>query len=168
MQSYFDEDALRRDIEAAVTKALEPHGVDMFHPLAVCAVLEVISSPLKHQISGSPLMQKVGYVGVELYAATHLPRRVEALKSPHSLIVNHLMDAIAAALAKKGPLPKERMFREALKIHLDLSGKPKAEIDRAVSENHSLKAALESALTYLQEGRVIEPCESETHWRLIA
>lgn len=166
MQRFYDYQAIWSDVSEAVSASLRSHGLEAYHPIAVCAVLEAIASPLKAQISGPALMQKVGYLGVETYLASLIARRVEVLKSPHSLIVNPMMDAIALALLKKGELPKERMFREALKVYLGLSGKPKNEIDSALQDHAHLEYAFSSALEYLQQGDVIEPCENDTQWRI--
>ena len=168
MQQFYDFDAVLEDVSAAVSDVMRRHGLEVYGPLAVCAVLEAISSPLKFQkLKGSPLMKKVGLKGMEAYLASFTARRVEVLKSPASLIVNAMMDAIALALLKKGSVPKDRLFREAVKVHLDLSGHPKNEIDEAFEKHASLLSATVSAVGYLQEGHVVQSSDNGTHWELI-
>lgn len=38
------------DVREALEQALGRHGLHTFHPIAVCAMLEVIASPLKAQV----------------------------------------------------------------------------------------------------------------------
>ena len=91
-----------------------------------------------------------------------------ATAAPPSLRAQARKASVAAALARKGPVPKERLFREALKVHLGLSGRPKSEIDEALEKHGNLDAALGSAVTYLREGDVIEETVDGTGWQLVA
>jgi hypothetical protein len=168
MKRFYDYDTIVRDVTEALRVALEPHQLDIWHPLALCAVIEAAASPLKAQVAGPLLMRKVGRDGVDVYLASRLAQRVEVLKSPSSEVVNPMMDAIVLALLKKGAIPQERLFREALKVYLGLSGRPKAEIDASLGANANLGHTLNSALNYLQEGGVVERSADGTQWQLIA
>ena len=114
MERYFDERKLQDDVHSAITQALAGHGLEPYHPLAVSTVLEAIASPLKFQLQATPLSQKVGKLGVEIYFASSLLRAVELLKSPHSLIVNPMMDVATVALfRRREPLPTAIIWQES-------------------------------------------------------
>ena len=101
MQRHYDFDAIHRDVARALETALARHGIDrLYAPLAVAAVLEAVASPLKLQQTATPLTAQMGRAGTEAYLASRLPRAVELLKSPHSRIVNPMMDAIADSVER--------------------------------------------------------------------
>jgi hypothetical protein len=167
MQRFYDFETILREVSSALEEIAQRNNLELHHPVTLCAILEAIASPLKAQkLHGSPLMQKVGLRAIEAYLASLAARKVELLKSPHSLRVNPMMDAVVMALLKKGTVPKDRLFREALKVHLPLSGRAKGEIDAAVEKHEYLEASLASALAYLQEGEVVRPSEDGTGWEL--
>lgn len=168
MEQFYDFDAMRRDVTKALEEAFAKHAIDtLYSPLAVCTVLEVMASPLKFQIAATPLTHDIGTAGVDIYLASRLPRTVELLKSPHSQIVNSMMDAIIAAIEKhKKPLPDKNLLRDALRVHLQRPGLANPGVPGALEENASLKPAFQSARAYLEEGGVITCTEDGQSWRL--
>lgn len=160
MEKYFDERGLLNDVDRALVQALAKHGLEPYHPLAVSTVLEVIASPLKFQIQATPLSRRVGKLGVETYLASRLLRAVELLKSPHSLIVNPMMDAaIVALVRRRGPIPKDEMLRDALRVHLNRPRLSESAIPKVAGNSLAMyQAALGSALSYLVEGGIA--CEA--------
>jgi hypothetical protein len=139
----------------------------VYSPLAVCCVLEAIASPLKFQITATPLTHDLGMAGVHTYMASRLPAVVELLKSPHSQIVNPMMDAITAAVHRnKGPVPDQNLFRDTLRVHLKRPRLTQAGIPKALAEDASLAPAFQSAKAYLKEGGVIV-CTDDGHaWQI--
>ena len=167
MQRYYDHEAIRDDVSAALEEVFKRHGLPSFwHPLAVSATIEVLASPLKYQLQATPLTVEVGRIGGQLYAASRLVLAVELAKSPHSQTINPMMDAIARALAKqRGPLSDELMLRNALRIHL---GRPRLSL--AVATNGDgpigwLHASYKRARGYLETAKIIEQNEDE-RWQL--
>ena len=64
MDRYYNFEAIRDDLQASVEETLRQHGLDVYHPLAVSAVLETISSPLKlNKLQGTTLTQPMGEAG---------------------------------------------------------------------------------------------------------
>lgn len=130
MKRYYDYDKLRESCVDAVNRVAQEAGLEASHPLVTFAALDAIASSLKLlKITGSPLSRLPGRLGTDAYLASILARKVEELKSPHSLTVNGVMDEIVAALAV-GKQP---------------------EVDH--------REALASATEYLIEGGVIERME---------
>lgn len=168
MTNFFDEKKLRDDVESAIAEALKKHGLEPYHPLAVSTVLEVIASPLKYQIQATPLSYKVGKLGVEIYLASRLLRAVELLKSPFSQIVNPMMDAaVMALLRRRGSLPKPKLLRDALQVHLNKPRLSERGIPEAAGTSLAMyQAALSSALGYLVEGGIVVESEDCQSWCL--
>ena len=164
-QKYYDHELMLEDVTTAIKGAFRRHGIDnIYNTLSVCMVVEAISSPLKYQINANPLTKRLGFSGVDTYLYSRLPCCVELLKSPHSVTVNPLMDAIAAALLKhKSPISDDELFRDALRIHL---GKPRLTNPVANSKHASLHPAFLSARNYLMLGLVIQHTEDGGSWRL--
>lgn len=157
MKRFHDLDALQEALSIAIADVLSRHGIgSLYAPLAVCAALRVFASPIKYQIGATPLTYGMGMTGFDAYLASKLPAAVEQIKSPYSRIVNPLMDAIAAAIARhKRPLRDKELFRNALRIHLE---KPKLTvrgIQAVLRQNGSLEPAFGSARGYLEEAKII-------------
>ena len=168
MEQFYDFDAMRRDVAQALEEAFAKHSIaTLYFPLAVCTVLEVMASPLKFQNSATPLTHEMGRAGVDVYLASRLPRAVELLKSPHSQIVNPMMDAIAAAIHRhKGPVPDQNLLRDALRVHLKRPRLTKAGVPKALRKDASLAPAFQSAKEYLEKRGVITRTEDGQSWRL--
>jgi hypothetical protein len=168
MQRHYDFDVLHRDIARALEKTLARHGIDsLYSPLAVAAVLEAVASPLKLQQTATPLTGRMGRAGTEAYLASRLPRAVELLKSPHSRIVNPMMDAIAAAIhRRRAPAPDAVLRRDALRILLARPRLSDRGAERALADDASLAPAFLSARSYLEEGSLIARTEDGAAWRL--
>jgi hypothetical protein len=166
LERYFDDRKLLEDVNSAITKALAEHGLEPYHPLAVATVLEAVASPLKFQLQATPLSHKVGKLGVEIYFASRVLRAVELLKSPHSQIVNPMMDAATLALLRRRqPLPKSEMLRDALRVHLNKPRLSERGIPKAAGNSLNMyQAALGSALTYLVEGEIVSESEDGQKW----
>lgn len=166
MKRYFDEMKLQDDVDSAITKALAEHGLDPYHPLAVATVLVAISSPLKFMLQATSLSHKVGKFGFETYSASRVLRAVELLKSPHSLIVNPMMDAATVALLRRRePVPKTEMLRDTLRVHLNRPRLSERGIPKAAGNSlYMYQAALSSALTYLVEGEIVSESEDGQNW----
>lgn len=68
-------------------------------------------------VTATTLTNDLGKAGEQAYLASRLPAVVELLKSPHSQIVNPMMDAIAAAVRQhKGPVPDQNLLRDTLTL----------------------------------------------------
>lgn len=163
MERYYDGDRLVDDVSRALQEALGKHGVELYSLLGVTTALEAIASPLKfHNLQGIA-GHEMGKLGQLAYYASHIPRRVALLQSPHSLTVNPLMESIVVALKRtKVPLDADALRLASYRVML---GKPRATIKSAEKGNSSLSPAFSSALEYLVEGNVI--CQTETGtWQL--
>jgi len=167
VRRYYDYEALLTDLQASIESTLEKHDLQGFHPLVVCALLEIVASPLKfHKWQGTPLTRPVGEAGLETYLRSRLACEVEQLKSPHSVIVNPLMDAVAAAIKKRSSLPPDELLRDVLRVYL---GKPRlthAGVPTELAKDSSIEPAIQSALAYLQEGQVIGKADDGNAWEL--
>ncbi|WP_030539562.1 hypothetical protein [Sphingobium sp. DC-2] len=163
MERYYDGDRLVEDVSRALQEVLGKHGVELYSLLGVTTALEAIASPLKfHHLQGIA-GHEMGKLGQLAYYASHIPRRVALLQSPHSLTVNPLMESIVVALKRtKVPLDADALRLAAYRVML---GKPRATIKSAEKGNSSLSPAFSSALEYLAEGNVI--CQTEAGaWQL--
>lgn len=152
MQRHFDGQRMTEDVRAAVEVALAQHGVQVFSLLGVTTILEAMASPMKAQWSGI-LGRRIATLGVDTYLASTVARRVALLQSPHSVIVNPLMESIAEALQRaKEPLTDEVLRLAAYRIFLS---RPRVTVAGAERQAPSLRAAYASARQYLVEGQVI-------------
>jgi len=173
MQRHYDFDTLVNELSEAIEPVLNKHKIPSIdHPLAVCALLEVQSSPLKQQKLSNGLLQRAGMLGVEAYLASFLGRMVELLKSPHSQTVNPVMESIVLALVRaKEPVPDFYLLRNTLRELLNQPSLDARGMSDALKDNSSLEPAFGSAKEYLLAGGIVanEVVESEgTYWRLAA
>lgn len=168
MQRYYDGPKLISDLQRAVEQVLTEHGLgSTYGLLPVCAMLEVMASPLKHLIAVSPLTRRMGELGVEIYYRSHLPMRVALAQSPHSMVVNPMMEAMAAAVARHtAPLPDELLLRDTLRVFLDRPRLTVKGVPKALTADPSLLPAFGSAKQYLQEAEIIQPTPDGRSWAL--
>lgn len=182
MERRDDFEAVCADVGNAINEALARHNLDPFDALAVCAVVEAMASPFKlHRLRGTRLTREVGRFGQTAYNASLLARSIEEIKSPHSLVVNPMMDAIAGALAKRGSivdaeLPRETVeFLKDLPAYADWQATEEAEdLVRRISgppfqtarQHLAEGGAFASALRYLEEAEIVSFSEEDGSWRL--
>ncbi|HEV2596444.1 MAG TPA: hypothetical protein VGU01_14730 [Sphingomicrobium sp.] len=163
MYRYEGLDDLVANMTDAVAVVAAKHGLEVWDALTLCAVIESISSPLKlHKLKGSLLSRPMGEFGIKTYYASLIARAVEQIKSPHSLVVNPMMEAIIAALANEsGPMPEAALAAQAqrlLALHCDGSEEKPQEV--------SPTPAFHSPLRYLSEAGLIERSEPHSSWQL--
>jgi hypothetical protein len=163
MRRYYDGDKLVVDVSRAIEDALARHDLEPYSLLGVTAVLEAIASPLKlHHLQGIA-GREMGRLGQQAYDASHAARRVALLQSPHSQIVNPMMESIVVALQRaKAPLDQEALRLASYSITL---GKPRVSIKSAEKQDSSLSPAFSSALEHLAEGNLIFRTETGA-WQL--
>lgn len=168
MRRFYDEQKIIDDVNQALQQALSPHGLNTYSLLGLCAVMEVIGSPFKLQLTQGKIGRPMGLLGLRAYYASRLARAVAALQSPHSIVVNQLMECMALALAKTTkPLPEQDLERDTLRIFLNKPRLTLAGMPKARKHDSSFEPAFQSARGYLLDGEVIEQ-ESETgHWQLV-
>lgn len=168
MQSFYDHDKIVTDVRQAVLGALEANGVaDAYNALAVGALLEAFASEIKYQTIGSPLTHDVGILGLRAYEQSRLAMRVAVAQSPQSLIVNPLMEAVAAALARsRKPMGEATLRRKAVAIHLRRPKLSAADLRLACIEDASLEPALGSALHHLHEAGIIRRNPDKGTWEI--
>lgn len=156
MERYHAFDEVRDDMSSAIEAIAQRHGIDTAHPIAMMAVLEAIASPLKlHKLNGTPLTRAVGMAGSDAYEASLLARRVEEIKSPASLVVNPMMDSIAAALSGGAQLSRSSLLVEACRVFMeDDSSEPLVGVT-AMANDPRTQAAFGSALGYLSETEIV-------------
>lgn len=162
MERHYDGEKLLQDVSRALDEAFGRHGLQKWDLLAVTTVLEAVSSPIKLQIQRIA-GHELGVKGVDAYIASTIARRVALLQSPHSLVVNPVMESIVVALTRaKTPMEEEALRLAAYGVFLS---KPRATIRSAQKENSSLSPAFSSVRDYLAEGRIISKTEQGL-WRL--
>lgn len=167
MQQFEKYAEMVEDVTRAINAAVTPYGLHTYSPLAVYAVLDAIASPLKSLAPKGPLAWDVCEKGWQTYHASRLAAAVERLKSPSSLIVNPVMDAIVVALAHYGkPMPVDLLFRNTLRVFLARPRLTFAGVPAALRANSSLDPAFRSARGYLVRGHVIALNEAGTAWSL--
>ncbi len=166
MQRFHDGERIVADLHDGITRVLQAHGIsDTYDILAVAAVLQAIGSELKFQIGANPnpLAPKLGGTGWEALMASRLPMQVALLQSPHSLIVNPMMEAVAAALRDRGkPTSEAVLLRRSVAIQRERENRQGGE----VSGGPTLASAFRSALAYLAEGGVIRRAGPGGPWEL--
>ena len=182
MERRDDFDAVCADVGNAISEALARHNLDPFDALALCAVVEAMASPFKlHHLRGTRLTREVGRFGQKAYNASCLARSIEEIKSPDSLVVNPMMDAIAGALADKGSIADAELPARTVEFLEDL---PKYADWEAIEEAESLVSripgppfqsarqhlteggAFGSALRYLEEAGIVRFSKEESNWCL--
>lgn len=156
------------DIAQAIGVAVSRHGFGhQFHPLVVYAVLNTVGSPLKSLIAQGPLARSVGMKGIETFYASRIAAAVEVLKSPSSLIVNPMMDAIAFAILKNSGLTANNLLlRNTLRVLLNRPRLSNAGLPAALRKDSSLEPAFHSALGYLEQGSVIARAADGAAWTI--
>ena len=159
---------MSEEIARAVNLAVSKYGFGHHNePLVVYALMDFMGSPLKSLLSKGPLARDVGMKGFDAFMASRIAAAVEVLKSPSSLIVNPMMDAIAAAVARHdGPTPDNLLFRNTLRVFLQRPRLSLAGVPAALRKNGSLQSAFGSACGYLQQGGVIARISDGTAWEL--
>lgn len=169
MQIYFDVEAINRDVKNAIEGALARHKIDgIYSSIAVCAVLNSISSPLKKIQSDGRLASVVGRAGTDAYICSVLLQALERIRNPASLIVSPVMECIAVALSlSNSGLPEEDLMRAALKIYLGKKRFSKTELSEHLGQNSSYRHAFRSATTYLVESGIVEKTEDPLNLRLV-
>ncbi len=166
MKRYYDFEAISEGLKAAIQAELCRHGIhNLFHPLAVCGLLEAAGSPLKMMLTGSALSAEIGEAGLKLLELTRILARVETIKNPQSLVVNPMMEAIVTALHLSDPqsVTDTDLFRLSI-LQFERDGGRRG--GEAASANHSLMPAFQSALGYLVEAGIIEKDESALVWQI--
>lgn len=182
MKRRDDFEAVCADVGNAINEALARHNLDPFDALALCAVLEAMASPFKlHHLRGTRLTREVGRFGQKAWNASCLARGIEEIKSPHSLVVNPMMDAIAGALVKKeviadAELPRETAeFLKDLPAYADWQATEEAEdLVRRIPgppfqtalQHLAEGGAFASALRYLEEAGIVSFSEEDGSWGL--
>lgn len=167
MQKFEKYAEMVADVTRAINAAVTPYGLHTYSPLAVYAVLDAIASPLKALAPNGPLAWDVCDKGLQTYDASRLAAAVERLKSPSSVIVNPMMDAIVVALARhENPMPVHLLFRNTLRAFLARPRLTFAGIPAALRANTSLDPAFASARDYLARGHVIALSDDGKTWRL--
>jgi hypothetical protein len=168
MQVYYDLEALSSDVKQAIEAALSKHAIDTsFAAIAVCAVIEAIGSPLKKQISGTPLCAPVGMAGVDIYACAKLLSAVERIRNPNSVIVSPLMDCIVAALSgSRAALSDTELLKRIVMIRLARKTLSISEFEETLATDKSIEPAFVSAKQYLLTGGVIEKHRDGRRWQL--
>lgn len=167
MQKFEKYAEMVAEVTRAINAAVTPYGLHTYSPLAVYAVLDAIASPLKSLAPNGPLAWDVCDKGLQTYYASRLAAAVERLKSPSSLVVNPMMDAIVVALARhEKPMPVHLLFRNTLRAFLARPRLTCAGIPAALRANSSLDPAFKSACGYLVNGHVIALSEDGKAWRL--
>ena len=156
MERYFDFEKVQADVVCSLEAVVKKHGIDLYHPIAVAAVIGAISSPLKlHKLQGTPLTKPLGRAGSEAYEASELIWKVEEIKSPHSLIVSPMMDAIAASLTRASSLTMPELFRNAHQLHLKCADPTLPGDESAWSGEGENSSAFCSAISYLLKADLI-------------
>jgi hypothetical protein len=152
LDQYFDRDKLFSDVREGISEALKRHSVDPHSVLGVTSVLEALSSEFKIIQTKSPLGAVVGSKGQALYYASILARDVALLQSPHSQIVNPMMEAIAHVLsAKRSPTAEDKLLDESIDCIREFS------LFRDHTPDYpSFEASFKSALGYLIQGSIVE------------
>jgi hypothetical protein len=152
VKRYYDLGTLSGEIARELETLADQNGLTSFHPIMICAVLEVIASPLKALLTKGPLAAEVGENGLKTYYASRLLAAVEEIKSPHSMTVNPLMEAAVSAVRK------HREVRESDLLQLTIN-----ELREDVNE-HSIPPGFQSAIDYLQQTGIIA-LDDEGIWR---
>jgi len=101
MQRYCDFDELRSSAKNAIQALADKAGLDWRHPLVTYAMLDALAEPLwMLKAHGGVVVTRAARAGLDACTTSILARRVEELKSPHSLSVNGVMDQIVDALSE--------------------------------------------------------------------
>ncbi len=167
MQKFEKYAEMAADVTRAINAAVSPYGLHTYSPLAIYAVLEAIASPLKSLATNGLLAWDVCEKGLPTYYASRLAVAVERIKSPSSLIVNPMMEAIVVALAAhEKPVPVHLLFRNTLRVFLARPRLTCAGIPAALRANSSLDPAFESARGYLSRDHVIALTDDGNAWQL--
>lgn len=164
MRQFWSEEQIREEISAALSGVAEKHGLTVYSPLFSCMALEGIASPLKFLIQASPLTRDVGLKGTDAYYSSRLARAVFLLQSPHSLVVNPIMECIASALrGSTAPLYREDLELRTIRYYLRKPRLTKGGATKAKLANASIEPAFASALGYLESGGVVVKSDGERY-----
>ena len=168
MRKFYDRNALVEDVRTAIEQALRKNGIgEPYCSLGIGAVLEAYGSPFKWAIAQGFLLGGAGMSASNAFSQSRIAFAVALAQSPHSLIVNPLMEAAAAAAARsKTPLKFEELRRNALREHLGMPKLTLRGVDREMKADSSLEPAFNSALRYLEEAAILEKTAQSERWKI--